>query len=69
MIKWIKDLFNAYDEAEKESLRAGIINVIHPFMGTYTWVDQKTYKAYLEKKQKEHDRKETLPTSNKELKS
>ena len=69
MIKWLKDLFNGWNDLEKENIRAGIITVLHPFMGSYTYIDQETYKTYLEQKQKENDRKETLPRSNKELKS
>ena len=63
-----KDWLDSVNELEKQNLEAGIINVLHPFMGSYTYIDQETYKTYLEQKQKENDRKETLSRSNKKLK-
>tara|TARA_B100001093_G_C25988644_1_gene660500 strand:+ start:127 stop:336 length:210 start_codon:yes stop_codon:yes gene_type:complete len=68
MLKWLKDLFNDWNEFEKENARAGIINVLHPFQGMYTYVDKETFKKYIKQKQKENDRKETLSRSNKKLK-
>ena len=46
MLKWLKDLFNDWNEFEKENARAGIINVLHPFQGMYTYVDKETFKKY-----------------------
>ena len=40
------------NELESESARAGIITVIHPFMGAYTHIDQATYKKYINDRQK-----------------
>tara|TARA_B100000965_G_C19536022_1_gene733407 strand:+ start:257 stop:466 length:210 start_codon:yes stop_codon:yes gene_type:complete len=69
MIKWLLDSFNNWNEVEKENLRAGIINVLHPLQGMYTYIDKEQFKKYLEQKQKENDRKETLSRDNKKSKS
>tara|TARA_X000000368_G_scaffold416230_1_gene409691 strand:+ start:3489 stop:3674 length:186 start_codon:yes stop_codon:yes gene_type:complete len=52
MLKKIKKWLKMINEAESESARAGIITVIHPFMGAYTHVDQTTYKKYINDRQK-----------------
>ena len=69
MIKWFRDLFSGWNEVEKENLRAGIINVLHPMQGMYTHIDKETYKKYIEEKQQENDRKEALSRNNKKSKS
>lgn len=69
MIKWLLDSFSNWNEVEKENLRAGIINVLHPLQGMYTYIDKEQFKKYIEQKQKENDRKETLSRDNKKLKS
>ena len=68
MIKWLKNLGTDWNELEKENGRAGIINVLHPLQGMCTYIDKETFKKYIEQKQKENDRKETLSRSNKKLK-
>ena len=45
---------------ERKNLQAGIINVLHTMQGMYTYIDKEVYKEYLERKQKENDRQESL---------
>ena len=49
-----------YEEMEKKNLQAGIINVLHPMQGMYTYIDKQVYKEFLERQQKENDRQESL---------
>ena len=60
MLKWFKSLLKNYEEMERKNLQAGIINVLHPMQGMYTYIDKQVYKEYLERKQKENDRQESL---------
>ena len=60
MLKWFKSLLKNYEEMERKNLQAGIINVLHPMQGMYTYIDKEVYKEYLERKQKENDRQESL---------
>ena len=60
MLKWLKSLLKNYEEMEKKNLQAGIINVLHPMQGMYTYIDKQVYKEYLERQQKENDRQESL---------
>ena len=52
MFKKIKEWLDMINEFESESARAGIITVIHPFMGAYTHIDQETYKKYINDRHK-----------------
>ncbi len=52
MFKWLNKWLKTYNEVEAENLRAGIINVTHPFMGTYTYIDKETYEKYINDKQR-----------------
>ena len=60
MLKWCKSLLKNYEEMERNNLQAGIINVLHPMQGMYTYIDKQVYKEYLERQQKENDRQESL---------
>ena len=60
MLKWFKSLLKNYEEMERKNLQAGIINVLNPMQGMYTYIDKEVYKEYLERKQKENDRQESL---------
>ena len=60
MLIWFKSLLKNYEEMERKNLQAGIINVLHPMQGMYTYIDKQVYKEYLERQQKENDRKESL---------
>ena len=60
MLKWFKSLLKNYEERERKNLQAGIINVLHPMQGMYTYIDKQVYKEYLERQQKENDRQESL---------
>ena len=60
MLKWFKSLLKNYEEIERKNLQAGIINVLHPMQGMYTYIDKQVYKEYLERQQKENDRQESL---------
>ncbi len=60
MLKWLKSLLKNYEEMERKNLQAGIINVLHPMQGMYTYIDKQVYKEYLERQQKENDRQESL---------
>ena len=60
MLKWFKSLLKNYEEMERKNLQAGIINVLHPMQGMYTYIDKQVYKEYLERQQKENDRQESL---------
>ena len=60
MLKWFKSLLKNYEEMERKNLQAGIINVLHPMQGMYTYIDKEVYKEYLERQQKENDRQESL---------
>ena len=52
MFYWFKKIASYVNEVEKENIKAGIINVQHPFMGSYTHIDQATYRKYIDDKQK-----------------
>ena len=56
MLKWFKSLLKNYEEMERKNLQAGIINVLHPMQGMYTYIDKQVYKEYLERQKKENDR-------------
>ena len=60
MLKWLKSLLKNYEEMEKKNLQAGIISVLHPMQGMYTYIDKQVYKEFLERQQKENDRQESL---------
>ena len=60
MLKWFKSLLKNYEEMERKNLQAGIINVLHPMQGMYTYIDKQVYKEYLERQQKENDRQESI---------
>tara|TARA_A100001388_G_scaffold111760_1_gene82115 strand:- start:2793 stop:2996 length:204 start_codon:yes stop_codon:yes gene_type:complete len=60
MLKWLKSLLKNYEEMERKNLQAGIINVLHPMQGMYTYIDKQVYKEFLERQQKENDRQEAL---------
>ena len=60
MLKWFKSLLKNYEEMERKNLQAGIINVLNTMQGMYTYIDKEVYKEYLERKQKENDRQESL---------
>ena len=60
MLKWFKSLLKNYEEMERKNLQAGIINVLHPMQGMYTYIDKQVYKEYLERQQKENDSQESL---------
>ena len=60
MLKWFKSLLKNYEEMERKNLQAGIINVLNPMQGMYTYIDKQVYKEYLERQQKENDRQESL---------
>ena len=60
MLKWFKSLLKNYEEMERKNLQAGIIKVLHPMQGMYTYIDKQVYKEYLERQQKENDRQESL---------
>ena len=60
MLKWFKSILKNYEEMERKNLQAGIINVLHPMQGMYTYIDKQVYKEYLERQQKENDRQESL---------
>ena len=60
MLKWFKSLLKNYEEMERKNLQAGIIYVLHPMQGMYTYIDKQVYKEYLERQQKENDRQESL---------
>ena len=60
MLKWLKSLLKNYEEMEKKNLQAGIINVLHPMQGMYTYIDKQVYKEFLERQQKENDKQEAL---------
>ena len=60
MLKWFKSLLKNYEEMERKNLQAGIINVLNPMQGMYTYIDKEVYKEYLERQQKENDRQESL---------
>ena len=60
MQKWLKSLLKNYEEMERKNLQAGIINVLHPMQGMYTYIDKQVYKEFLERQQKENDRQEAL---------
>lgn len=60
MLKWLKSLLKNYEEMERKNLQAGIINVLHPMQGMYTYIDKQVYKEFLERQQKENDRQESL---------
>ena len=60
MLKWFKSLLKNYEEMERKNLQAGIINVLHPMQGMYTYIDKQVYKEFLERQQKENDRQEAL---------
>ena len=62
MFNWIKKFTSYLNEVEQENVKAGIINVIHPFMGAYVHIDQETYRKYINDKQK------AVRTSNKQSK-
>lgn len=47
-----KDWLDSVNELEKQNLEAGIINVLHPFMGVYTHVDQETFRKWKDDKQR-----------------
>ena len=64
MLKWFKSLLKNYEEMERKNLQAGIINVLHPMQGMYTYIDKQVYKEYLERQQKENDRQESLRKTN-----
>jgi len=52
MLSWLKKIIFYVNDLEKENLKAGIINVIHPYAGAYTYIDQETYRKYINDKQK-----------------
>ena len=52
MLNWIKKIASYLNEVEQENVKAGIINVIHPFAGVYTHINQETYRKYINDKQK-----------------
>ena len=52
MLNWNKKITSYLNEVEQENVKAGIINVIHPFMGAYVHIDQETYRKYINDKQK-----------------
>ena len=56
MLKWFKSLLKNYEEMERKNLQAGIINVLHPMQGMYTYIDKQVYKENLERQQKQNDR-------------
>ena len=60
MLKWLKSLLKNYEEMERKNLQAGIINVLHPMQGMYTYIDKQVYKEFLERQQKENDKQEAL---------
>ena len=60
MLKWLKSLLKNYEEMERKNLQAGIINVLHPMQGMYTYIDKQVYREFLERQQKENDRQESL---------
>tara|TARA_B100000676_G_C17345815_1_gene468411 strand:+ start:344 stop:535 length:192 start_codon:yes stop_codon:yes gene_type:complete len=60
MFKWLKECFELVNELEKRNAEAGIINVTHPFIGTYTYIDQEQYRKYV------NDKKRTLSKDNKQ---
>tara|TARA_B100000242_G_C42880302_1_gene408443 strand:- start:565 stop:768 length:204 start_codon:yes stop_codon:yes gene_type:complete len=60
MLKWLKSLLKNYEEMERKNLQAGIINVLHPMQGMYTYIDKQVYREFLERQQKENDRQEAL---------
>ena len=47
-----KDWLDSVNELEKQNLEAGIINVLHPYMGVYTYVHQETFRKWKDDKQK-----------------
>ena len=52
MFNWLKNIASYVNEVERENIKAGIINVTHPSMGTYTHIDHETYRKYINDKQK-----------------
>ena len=60
MVKWFKSLLKNYEVMVRKNLQAGIINVLHPMQGMYTYIDKQVYKEYLERQQEENDRQESL---------
>ena len=59
---WLKNIASYVNEVEKENIKAGIITVTHPFMGSYVQIDQATYRKYI------NDKQEAVRTSNKQSK-
>ncbi len=62
MLKWLKTWTQNWNEIEAENLRAGIINVLHPYAGVYTYVDKEQYRKYLD------DKKRKLSKDNRQTK-
>ena len=62
MFNWLKNIASYVNEVEKENIKAGIITVTHPFMGSYVHIDQATYRKYI------NDKQEAVRTSNKQSK-
>ena len=52
MFKWLKECFELVNELEKRNAEAGIINVTHPYIGTYTYIDHEQYRKYINDKKK-----------------
>ena len=40
------------NELEKRNAEAGIINVTHPYIGTYTYIDHEQYRKYINDKKR-----------------
>lgn len=41
-----------WEQIEHESIRAGIVHTFNPWSGIHTYIDQETYKKYLDDKQR-----------------
>ena len=52
MIKWLKRFLKEWEQIEHESIRAGIVHTFNPWSGIHTYIDQETYKKYLDDKQR-----------------
>ena len=52
MIKWLKRFLKEWEQIEHETLRAGIVHTFNPWSGITTYIDQETYKKYLDDKRR-----------------